>query len=211
MLGVGFRKPMLTGFNSRSYNHLWHRGASCPPWPQPCGSDFAASSEPDPVQLYGGLIWLPGFRDRAADVRGVDGEYNATVVSLNNNAAVPLLFTALASHAEDRSYMACLQGQGALTPHPVCRYDRPLPTRIGPERPGSAERVPQFRGLWKANTIPAPPAPPAPAPRKRVYGSSENDVPLADDADTAGSSPDLTPVATDAPADGGDSTLTPVP
>jgi hypothetical protein len=176
MLGVGFRKPTLTGFNARSYTHLWHRGASCPPWPEACGRDFAAASAPDREKLYGGLLWLPGYRDHADDLRGINDQ-NATVVSLENNAAVPLLFSALASRARSRGYMVCLQGQGALMPHPVCRHERPLPTRLGPDTVPMLMRMPRFRGLWKANTIPEPPTPPAPVvsrpPSPRLANSTD--------------------------------------
>ena len=163
MLGVNFRRPLLTGFNRRDYDRLWHRGASCPAYPAPCDRAAAASQEPDDQALDGALLWLPGFRDSCDDVRGYDGE-NGTVVSLDNNAAVPLLFAALAERAETAGYMACLQGQGALVPHPVCRNARPLPTRLGPEG-FVLERSARFKGLWSSQdmAMPLPPMPPPPA------------------------------------------------
>ena len=42
--------------------------------------------------------------------------------------------------------MFAMQGQGSLMPHPVCRHDRPLPTRLGPEDgPFLYERMPRFQ------------------------------------------------------------------
>ena len=79
------------------------------------------STRPDPLDLYGALLWLPGKRDTAPDVRGINGE-NATVVSLENNAAVPLLFAALADRAgAGHSYMECLQVRVPLF-HLSCRW-----------------------------------------------------------------------------------------
>jgi hypothetical protein len=62
--------------------------------------------------------------------------------------AVPLLFAALSSRATTRSYFDCLQGQGALLPHPVCRHRRPLPTRLGGQDAPVREQRAAFRGLW---------------------------------------------------------------
>jgi hypothetical protein len=146
-LGVNFRKPLLTGFNERSYTRLWHRGASCVKYPAPCDISTATSSAPDINALQGALLWLPGFRDACDDVRGSNLE-NGTVVSLDNNVALPLLFAALSAHADDSSYMDCLQGQGALVKHPVCRYKRPLGTRLGPDDVPVALKPTTFRGLW---------------------------------------------------------------
>ena len=163
-LGVNFRKPLLTGFNDRAYNHLWHRGASCPPVPTPCARDAATSDQPDQQPLDGALLWLPGFRDSAPDVRGTNDE-NGTVVSLDNNVAVPLLFAALSHRAQTAAYMDCLQGQGSLVPHPVCRYDRPLGTRLGPEDTPVPERPERFKGIWRrqetqaASQLPPPVVP----------------------------------------------------
>ena len=61
-------------------------------------------------RVQGALLWLPGFGDACSDVRG--SAENGTVVSLDNNAAAPLLFAALAAPAtEGHSYMDCLQVQ----------------------------------------------------------------------------------------------------
>lgn len=163
MLGVNFRKPTITGFNSRDYKRLFHRGASCPAFPTPCEPAAATSSAQDRQPLDGALIWLPGFRDESADVRGRGrGAENGTVVSLDNNVGVPLLFAALADRAETNSYFDCLQGQGSLLPHPVCRHDRPLGTRLGPDDTPVPERRERFRGLWSASDSIVQPAPPAP-------------------------------------------------
>lgn len=161
-LGVNYRKPLLTGFNSRDYDHLWHRSASCPAPPTPCDRSVAYSSAPDQNDLQGALLWLPGKRDSCSDVRGTGGE-NGTVVSLDNNLAVPMLFAALADRAEKHSYFDCLQGQGSLLKHPVCRYNRPLPLRFGPSDVPVDKQPERFRGLWSAvesKLLPPPPPPP---------------------------------------------------
>jgi hypothetical protein len=192
ILGVNFRRPLLTGFNSREYERLWHRGASCPPYPAPCARAAALSQAPDQNALPGALLWLPGFRDSAPDVRGAGGE-NGTVVSLENNAAAPLLFAALAARAESASYMACLQGQGALLPHPVCRHERPLPTRLGPAHVPVLHSQPRFKGLWSiddSRAVVAPPPPP-PTPSNAFAGANGtagyagNSAALGDAAATA--------------------------
>jgi hypothetical protein len=149
ILGVNYRKPLMRGFNRRDYKRLWHRGASCPAYPLPCDLSAATANVDNVNMLDGALLWLPGFRDSADDFRGQGA--NATVVSLENNVAIPLLFAALAHQSESSSYMDCLQGQGALLPHPVCRHDRPLGTRLGPLEVPVAERPERFRGLWSAS------------------------------------------------------------
>jgi hypothetical protein len=174
-LGVNYRKPLLTGFNSRSYTHLWHRSASCPKVPAPCERTAATSNGPDVNRLDGALVWLPGFRDSAPDVRGINDE-NATVVSLDNNVAVPLLYAALASRAETTAYMDCLQGQGgALVPHFVCRYKRPLGTRLGPEDVPVPERPERFKGIWRQEESVLKPAPP-PAPPEVFFAPTNPNV-----------------------------------
>jgi hypothetical protein len=151
---------MLNGFNTRDYDRLWHRGASCPEPPTPCARSAAVSQEVNKNPLDGALIWLPGKRDSCDDVRGTNGE-NGTVVSLENNAAVPLLFAALADRAKHHSYFECLQGQGSLLPHPVCRYPRPLPLRYGPLDTPVGDRPERFKGLWtQADSKLLPPPPP---------------------------------------------------
>ena len=117
LLGVNYRKPLLAGFNSRDYKRLWHRGATCPKFPAPCDPSAATGNTDIVHALDGALMWLPGNRDSMTDERRQT--VNGTVVSLDNNVAVPLLFSALADGAERASYMDCLQGQGALLPHPV--------------------------------------------------------------------------------------------
>lgn len=185
VLGVNFRKPLLTGFNDREYNHMWHRGASCVPWPAPCERGAATSDQPDVNALLGALLWLPGFRDSSPDVRGTNDE-NGTVVSLPNNAAVPLLFAALADRAETRTYMDCLQGQGSLLPHPVCRYDRPLPTRLGPARVPGLEAPERFKGLWSQDDTAAAPPPPPPTPADVVLAPGASGVLQPGDNSLAG-------------------------
>lgn len=201
---MNFRKPLLTGFNDRAYNHLWHRGASCPPVPTPCAREAATSDEPDQQDLDGALLWLPGFRDSAPDVRGTNDE-NGTVVSLDNNVAMPLLFAALSDRAQTAAYMDCLQGQGSLVPHPVCRYDRPLGTRLGPEDTPVPERPERFKGIWRrtenqAATQPAPP----PVQGDDFLASGEtgfdvdggNVADVESDADAAAFTPPATPTPT---------------
>lgn len=139
--------------------------------PAPCERSAATANAPDVNRLDGALLWLPGFRDSSPDVRGVSDE-NATVVSLDNNVAVPLLYAALAKRAETALYMDCLQGQGgALVPHNVCRYRRPLSTRLGPEDVPVPERPGRFKGIWRQEESQVQLQPP-PAPAEAVSGDA---------------------------------------
>jgi hypothetical protein len=162
LLGVNHRKPPLAGFNSRDYKKLWHRGATCPEFPAPCDLSVATADDDIVHPLDGALLWLPGFRDTVPDKRGQG--VNATVVSLDNNVAVPLLFAALARRAEETAYMDCLQGQGAVLPHPVCRYNRPLSQRLGKEDTDLDNTRPRFQGIWTAEQSATLPPPPPPLP-----------------------------------------------
>lgn len=143
ILGTTFRKPLMIGFNSRSYSRTWHRGASCPTYPSPCDISASNSDRSDINPVNGALIWLPRKADSCDDRRGA----NDTVISLENNVAVPLLFAGLASTAEREPYMRCLQGMGSLMQHPVCKHSRPLSTRLGPDNV-PFDRMGKFIGLW---------------------------------------------------------------
>ena len=102
-------------------------------------------------------------------------------MSLDNGAGVPLLFAALAARAKTRTYMDCLQGQGSLRSHPVCRYERPLPTRLGPANVPVLERPERFKGLWRKedSSSGAAPPPPPPPQSEMLLGASPGAVGLA--------------------------------
>lgn len=202
---MNYRKPLLTGFNSRDYKRLWHRGATCPKFPSPCDPSAATGNNDIVNPLDGAILWLPGFRDSMED-RRQQGE-NGTVVSLDNNIAVPLLFAALADRSDEASYMDCLQGQGALLPHPVCRFDRPLSQRLGPEDDAIGDRPSRFRGLWTAAQSVAPPPPPPPAALTELLDNPLDGVGEIADSPTAATIPEVpavgaTPAVGAAPAVG---------
>lgn len=61
IVGTGWqRKSFIVGIaEDRGYNRITHHGASCPPWPQKCPQNMAASDQPDANVILGGLIWAP--------------------------------------------------------------------------------------------------------------------------------------------------------
>lgn len=141
MLGSGFRTPLVVGYNGRSPRKTWDRSATCPTWPSPCDSDDMLSDAVDKNPKLGALLWAPEHKDRISDRRGG----NQTVISLENNWGMPLLWPGLA--LKKTPYVRCLQGRGGLLKHPVCRHARPNPERMGPP---DAYVPPQgeFKGLW---------------------------------------------------------------
>jgi hypothetical protein len=59
-IGEGWRrKSYIVGINDKGYDHLTHRGASCPAFPTRCPPETAASQRRDYNVLTGGLLWLP--------------------------------------------------------------------------------------------------------------------------------------------------------
>lgn len=153
----------MIGFNKRSFDRTWHRGATCPVAPSPCDISAAYSPSKDVNPVLGGILWIPKKTDSSPDVRGQSNGIvvNDTVLALENNWGVPLLFAGLSHTAEKLPYMRCLQGQGALLKHPVCKHKRPLPTRLGPDSQFETQRL-AFKGLWNVrdSIVVAPPPPP---------------------------------------------------
>jgi hypothetical protein len=156
--GIRQHKPFLIGYDSRSYTRTWHRGASCPKWNERCDVQFAINDEPDKNEIEGALLWNPIFEDFPEDVRG----RNTTVVSLENNMAVPMLFAAVAQ--QDISFSECMNAKGTAFIKPrICRQGRPANFRRGATE--VIGRVPtQFEGINKPrkkedDRIPPPPPP----------------------------------------------------
>lgn len=88
--------------------------------------------------VLGALLWNPTLSDSPPDARGI----NATVVSLENNMAVPLLFSSIAAMLNSTwKPDNCVKGLNML---PVCSTGRPLLFRQGP-RFDSNWNIPQFR------------------------------------------------------------------
>lgn len=150
------KKGAVVGYNKESAKHLFHRGASCPKWPEPCDIAYATGKQVDYNVLIGALIWAPGDGDEFSDVRGK----NDTVVSLENNWGLPLLMAAL-SAGGTRNYGRCLQGESIILKNRVCRTKRPLISRLGPMTAWE-EVPPEFKGLWVPKIEPHPPNPPRP-------------------------------------------------
>lgn len=59
IVGTGWqRKSFIVGVNAeRGFDRTVHHGAACPPWPQKCPQNIAASDEPDANVILGGLLW----------------------------------------------------------------------------------------------------------------------------------------------------------
>jgi hypothetical protein len=158
----GFRphKPFMIGYNENSYTRTWHRGAACPAHPRECNIKVAYSDQRDPNTITGALLWNPVFDDFSEDARG----RNTTVVSLENNMAVPMLYAAV--HEQKVSFSECMALQGTFYyKKRLCRKGRPAKYNLGPLQALSKE-VPEFEGLYKPkekedDRIPPPP-PPAP-------------------------------------------------
>ena len=135
------RYTLLYGYTNPAFTRTYHSGASCPIWPTACPISAATSPAPDVNALFGALAWAPTSHDGVYDVRGA----NDTVVSLENNWAMPLLWGGLAADAGP--YTRCLQGVGALLKNPVCRTSRPISGRLGPTDVYTQTSA-QFKPLW---------------------------------------------------------------
>jgi hypothetical protein len=149
----------MIGYNEQTYTRTWHRGASCPVWNEPCDIQVTINDAPDFNEISGALLWNPVFEDFPIDVRG----RNNTVVSLENNAAVPMLFAGVAQ--QKVSYSECMNTKGThFVKQPICQQKRPS-APLGP-RHEFKKTTPEFEGLYKPrekfdDRIPPPP-PPAP-------------------------------------------------
>lgn len=141
-LGAGRYAPYVVGFSDKSPDKTWHRGAVCPAWPEPCDAGAPFADDRDANVLKGALLWVPTAKDGFPRSRGG----NATVVSLENNWALPLLFPAL--NVKASPYVRCLQGAGALRGQALCRSGRPNELRMGP-MDVSQPSMPEFAGLYE--------------------------------------------------------------
>ena len=141
-LGAGRYAPYMVGFSDTSPSKTWHRGAVCPAWPEPCDDGAPFADDRDANVLKGALLWVPTAKDGFPRSRGG----NATVVSLENNWALPLLFPAL--KVKNSPYVRCLQGTGALRGQPLCRTGRPNELRMGP-MDVTKPSMPEFAGLYE--------------------------------------------------------------
>lgn len=137
------KRGAVVGHDAKSASHTFHRGASCPKWPSLCNTTYSTGKHKDYNVLYGALIWAPGNGDEISDVRGG----NDTVVSLENNWAMPLLMASMSDGTRRRDYSRCLQGESILLKNRVCTTSRPLMGRLGPM--AAWEEVPrEFKALW---------------------------------------------------------------
>jgi hypothetical protein len=154
----------MVGYNDRSYTRTWHRGASCPPHPQECTIKVAYSDDKDFNVIKGALLWNPVFDDFSEDARG----RNTTVVSLENNMAVPMLYAAV--HEQKVSFSECMALQRTYyRKRAICRRGRPAKYNLGPLQ-AVAKELPEFEGLYKPKEKENDriPPPPPPAPRALV-------------------------------------------
>lgn len=158
-------RPFIIGYNNRTYTRTWHRGASCPaPGDGACSVRVAIQDAPDVNSIDGALLWNPTVADFPQDARG----RNTTVVSLENNFAVPLLFAAV--HTQSVQHTQCLNARGtAFMRARVCRNGRPNAFKLGPSTDVS-RGAPGFAGVYTPQENPADrvPPPPPPAPRPLV-------------------------------------------
>lgn len=167
----GYRphKPFMVGYNSETYTRTWHRGASCPKWNDLCTIAVTMNDAPDENQISGALLWNPIFEDFPRDVRG----RNTTVVSLENNFAVPMLFAAVSK--QKVTFSECMNAQGSWMMDPeICRKKRPATFRLGPQQ-ALGEVAPEFQGVYRPreqedDRIPPPP-PPDPEPLVTNFGN----------------------------------------
>lgn len=167
--GMRRQKPFIIGYNDRSYTRTWHRGASCPAWPATCDISVAFEDNPDENTIFGALLWNPIFEDFPVDARG----RNTTVVSLENNFAMPLLWPGL--ELQDMSFTECLNDQKtAFWDRAFCRADRPADYQLGPREAARSVGA-DFQGLYlpKPVDVRAPPPPP-PSPRPIVLNVGGN-------------------------------------
>lgn len=143
LAGLKRHRPFLIAYDAGdTYTTLWHRGASCPAAPKVCNPDTPYSSTPDANTITGALLWNPLFDDTPKDVRGL----NTTIVSLENNMAVPLLFAAVETQGVSAS--ACLNGlKTAFWNRPWCRQGRPQKSRLGPTQ-ATTQLSPDFTGIY---------------------------------------------------------------
>lgn len=148
----------MVGYNQDTYTRTWHRGASCPPSPEKCDISVAYSDAPDANTIYGALLWNPVFEDFPEDARG----RNTTVVSLENNMAVPMLFAG--AYTQGISFSECLNNQKTrYFKKGICRQKRPAAYQLGPPQATNKDN-PEFQGIFKPkekldDTIPPPPPP----------------------------------------------------
>jgi hypothetical protein len=163
--GLKPHKPFMVGYNDNTYTRIWHRGASCPPdVTQPCDISVAYTDNACPNTIAGALLWNPVFEDFPEDARG----RNTTVVSLENNMAVPMLFAAVEQQGVD--FSECLHVQkSAFLDQAICRQGRPAQYPLGPKQANN-KVDPEFQGIYKPKTQPDDriPPPPPPAPRAIV-------------------------------------------
>ena len=149
----------MIGYDDRTFTRTWHRGASCPPPGTPCDISVVYNDAPDIHRVNGALLWNPIFDDFPQDARG----RNTTVISLENNMAVPMLFAAVESQGV--SYSECLNNQQTrFFKKGVCRQGRPANFRLGPQQ-AVGRLDPEFEGIFKPteredDRIPPPPPPP---------------------------------------------------
>ena len=159
----------MVGYNSETYTRTWHRGASCPKWNDLCTIAVTMNDAPDENQISGALLWNPIFEDFPRDVRG----RNTTVVSLENNFAVPMLFAAVSK--QKVTFSECMNAQGSWMMDPeICRKKRPATFRLGPQQ-ALGEVAPEFQGVYRPreqedDRIPPPP-PPDPEPLVTNFGN----------------------------------------
>lgn len=161
---TGYRphKPFMVGYNDDTYTFTWHRGASCPEYgtAEPCSIAVVTAGLPDRNVITGALLWNPVFDDFPEDARG----RNTTVVSLENNMAVPLLYAAV--HEQKVSFSECLTLQRSYwLDRAICRKGRPADFHLGPTTAPSRP-TPEFEGIFKPRDKEddriSPPPPPAP-------------------------------------------------
>ena len=124
VLGSTRSMSLMVLFGRRYPSKTWSRIATCGAKCDPAG---VMNDDKDAYPVPGALLWAPKPSDSVEDARGG----NATATSLDNNRAVPLLFSALASSGAG-SYVRCMQGVGGVTGNPACRKGRPNGPRTGP-------------------------------------------------------------------------------
>ena len=159
---TGYRqhRPFMINYDrDNSFTRTWHRGATCPKAPEECTIRVVYEDAPDVNRVDGALVWNPIFDDFPQDARG----RNTTVISLENNMAVPLLFAAV--EEQGVSYSECLNNQQTrFFKRGICRQKRPADYRLGPQQAVGVLDT-EFEGIFKPkekedDRVPPPPPPP---------------------------------------------------
>ena len=171
-----FRKPLLTGFNKREYNHIWHRGASCVPWPAPWRARrryVGPARRQQPARRAPVATGLPRLVRRCA--RHQRRERHGGVAGEQRGGAAPLCRARRPRRDAELHGLPAGPGLARAAPRvPV----RPASAHTaGPGRTWPVLDKPErFKGLWSQADVAAAPPPPPPTPADLVLAPGTSGV-----------------------------------